>query len=436
MAAARIQGTEDLDPSNTVNGEQLFSDLQNMVTGDSEATQSLVDFYIMLYNKVESYEIKIQEMNNSVTASADRLRIVETELMFIKKENESLRQKLAITECATRSMYLGLEGLDEKFNGNLLHHVALNLSKTGVVCTVSDIDYIRRLGKQKTDESRPVLIRFNKEGKRNSILYNRANINKNKKAGDPLLWLNDDVSEETRRNRKTVRDIATLAKQVGATNIKVHGDGLILNNYKYKHKDLDLLPPELSIAKAKSRVEDTGIYFQGPSIPYSNMYLARFVDEKGQAYESVEHAYQHRKAKAHDNPLVAKKILATCDPMEIKKLSKKVPTNKNWLKQEDQLMENLVRYKFTQNEALARTLVKTGDMELHEATSDKKWGTGTELSSKALLEGEWEGQDLLGQKIEKIHSELIAAGYGVGGRMKVGMKMKLKMSPTKQRAVK
>lgn len=269
----------------------------------------------------------------------------------------------------------------------------------------------KRLGKQKQGEPRPILIRFNKEGKRNSILYNRANINKNKKANAPLLWINDDVSEETRRHRKAVRDIATLANQLGTASVKVHGDGLILNNNKYKHEDLDLLPTELSIAKAKSRVEETGIYFQGPSSPFSNMYQARFTDGEGQAYESVEQAYQHKKALFHDRTLVANKILATRNPMKIKKLSKQIPTNKNWLKKEDQIMEDLVRSKFTQNEELTYTLVKTDGLQLHEATSDKKWGTGAELSSKTLLNGLWEGQDHLGQLIEKIRNELIDAGF-------------------------
>lgn len=315
--------------SNTINGEILFIDLQSMVSGDSDATQSVVDFYIMLYNKLESYEIEVQKMNVGVAASAERLTVVETELKYIKEENESLRHKLAITEDATKCMYLRLEGLNENLNNNLPHHIATNLSKTGVVCTVAYIDYVRRLGKPKQGERRPKLIRFNKEGKRNSILYSRANINKNKKNDDPLLWLNDDVSEETRRNRKAVRDIATLANQLGTTNVKIHGDRLIVNNNKYKHEDLELLRPDLSVTNAKSRVEPTGIYFQGPSSPYLNKHQSRFKDELGQKYESVEQAYQHKKATAHGKTQIADKILATQDPMRIKKLSKQIPSSKN-----------------------------------------------------------------------------------------------------------
>lgn len=71
------------------------------------------------------------------------------------------------------------------------------------------------------------------------------NINKRKTKGESLLWINDEVSDETRRNRKSVREVAILAKQVGKANIKIHSDGLIIDNQKFKHEDLDLLPPQL-----------------------------------------------------------------------------------------------------------------------------------------------------------------------------------------------
>lgn len=163
-------------------------------------------------------------------------------------------------------MNLRLEGLSESLNNNLPNHVAQTLSKTGIIGELTDIDYVKRIGKFKEATTRPILVRFLREGKRNSVFYNRANINKNRARGDPLLWLNDNISDKTRRNRKTVRDIATLAKQVG-TNVKVHDDGIIVDNNKFRHQDLDLLPPKISVAKAKSREESTRIYFQGDRVP-------------------------------------------------------------------------------------------------------------------------------------------------------------------------
>lgn len=172
-----------------------------------------------------------------------RIRALETELNFMNSEYASLKHDLSTTHDAARTMYLRLEGLGEEANNNLPQQVATSLSKTGIQCNTNDLDYVKRLGKYKEGSSRPILVRFTKEGKRNSILYNRANVNKHRAQGEPFLWINDDVSDETRNNRKTVREVAILAKQLGNNNIKVHSDGLIIGNQKYKHEDLDLLPP-------------------------------------------------------------------------------------------------------------------------------------------------------------------------------------------------
>lgn len=392
----------------TIRGEDVYSDLINMVAGDSEATQSIVDFNLMLYNKIEALEIEYKKVSDMLCPLIDRLDSCERELRFVKNENLLLRQKLALTEDTSRLMYLRLEGLDEKHNNNLPHQVALCLSKTGVICNTSDIDYVKRIGKYVDGSHRPIQIKFIREGKRNSILFNRANVNKNKKREDPLLWINDDVSDETRSYRKITRDVATLAKMQGCKTVKVHGDGIIVGSQKFKHSDLDLLPKQFSVLKAKSRDENTGIYFQSELSPFSNYYQTRFL-EQGQTYESIEQAFQAKKAKAQGKLLIANKIMSTRNIGEIKRLAKQIPTSKDWLKKEKEVMKDLVYAKFSQNVFLKRILIRTGNKQLHEATVDPKWGTGADLSSKALQTGQWTGKDLLGQILEEVRARLVSS---------------------------
>lgn len=76
-------------------------------------------------------------------------------------------------------------------------------------------------------------------------------------------------------------------------------------------------------------------------------------------------------------------------------------------------MSELVKAKFSQNNYLKNMLLKTGNKQFHEATSDTMWGTGAELASKALLTGAWTGQDLLGQIIEKTREELAVTNNSV-----------------------
>lgn len=394
--------------THTMNAEYIHNDLMNMVAGDSVATQSVVDLNMTLFNKLEALEIEHKNLLDSFRPIVDRLSHCEKELFFLKNENHLLQQKVALTEDISKTMYLRLEGLSEQYNNNLPQQVAICLSKTGVQCSTQDFDHVKRIGKYKEGGVRPIRVRFNKEGKRNTILYNRVNINKNKAREDPFLWLNDDVSDETRHNRKAVRDVAALAQTQGCKAIKVHGDGIIIDNNKYKHSDLDLLPPKLSLTKAKSRDESTGIYFQGKYSPFSNHYQSRFTDDLGQTFECVEQAFQHKKASSHGKFLIANKLLQTRNIEEIHSLAKQIPTKKAWLDEEEGIMEMLITAKFSQNDFLRKHLIRTGNKQLHEATKHPKWGTGAELASKALRTGDWSGQDLLGKILEKVRAELTA----------------------------
>lgn len=95
-------------------------------------------------------------------------------------------------------------------------------------------------------------------------------------------------------------------------------------------------------------------------------------------------------------------------PYEVKRLSKKIPTTPEWSTGELALMEQIVYNKFDQNEAFTALLIHTGDRQLHEASADMKWGKGAELSSKAVLQGEWTGEDHLGQILESVREKLKA----------------------------
>lgn len=156
------------------------------------------------------------------------------EVNMLKCENEMLELQIALVDDSTRVMKLRVEGLTESQNENLKQEVANCLSKSGVTCTVGDIDFARRIGKFRAGQTRPILVRLQRDGLRNAILYNKAKINQN----SPMpVWVNDDVSDVTRAQRKKVRDVVYLAKQNGITDIKILYDGVIIENNKFHHND-------------------------------------------------------------------------------------------------------------------------------------------------------------------------------------------------------
>lgn len=321
----------------------------------------------------------------------------------MQQENTLIKQQVALVDDASRILSLRVEGLLENNGENLITYVASTLSRTGISCSIDDIDYVKRVGRHKQGTIRWVLVKFLRESKQNLILYNRANLNRNTNS---LIWINDDVSDLTRRQRKTVHDIATYAKSICQTDLKVHGDGLVVGNGKYKHQDLDLLPPHLSIANAKQPSNESDLYFQSEYSPLSNFYLATIIDDSGVIYSSAEQCFQRKKALSHGYNQTAKKIMLNRDPYELKRLGNQVQVNQEWRDSEENTMTQILRSKFTQNPDLAEILVNTDQLHLHEASADQKWATGDELASKALQSGSWPGMDRLGCLLETIRAEL------------------------------
>lgn len=386
--------------------ESIHSDYENFLSGDKNALKNLVDLNITLFDKIGALEIEARSLAHQIKPLLTRAAESECEINFLKHENIDLKHKIALLEDATKLMYLRVEGLSEFPNETLPTRIATVLSGTGIMCNVQDLDFVRRIGAYKEGFTRPVLVKFIKESKRNAILYNRNVLNMNKTSN--FIWINDDTSDETRRNRKTARDVAALAKLSGNENVKIHGDGIIVNGTKFKHTDMDLLPPEISVDKAKTRESEDDIYFQGEHSPLSNFFPTRFTDDSGFIFHNAEQAYQSKKAKFHGKLLLADKILCTRNPYRIKQLSKDIPNNKEWIGKEQDVMKSILLNKFQQNNDLASILMNTGDKHLHEATSDLKWATGAELASKALMNSDWYGQDILGQLLESVRLELKA----------------------------
>lgn len=71
-------------------------------------------------------------------------------------------------------------------------------------------------------------------------------------------------------------------------------------------------------------------------------------------------------------------------------------------------MSDILLAKFTQNKGIGQLLIESRGKQLHEATTDRKWVVGTDLSSKALRSEDWSGNDVLGQLLESTREALIA----------------------------
>lgn len=124
----------------------------------------------------------------------------------------------------------------------------------------------------------------------------------------------------------------------------------------------------------------------------SNFYNAQVMYE-GLLYSNNESAFQSAKVKNIEN----RKQFCELDPSTAKKKGRNVTLRNDWEKIKDQVMEDIVRDKFTRNLELRDKLVATGDYELIEGNTwnDTYWG---------VCKGR--GKNILGKTLMKIRNEL------------------------------
>lgn len=133
--------------------------------------------------------------------------------------------------------------------------------------------------------------------------------------------------------------------------------------------------------------------FRGENYFLSNFYESP-VSYKGLTYKNNEAAFQAQKCIKDDE----KKLFTDLNPSEAKKLGRKIPLRKDWEDIKINVMRDIVRAKFDQNEDLAEKLISTGDEYLEEGNTwgDKIWGT---VNGK--------GANNLGRILMEIREELI-----------------------------
>lgn len=133
--------------------------------------------------------------------------------------------------------------------------------------------------------------------------------------------------------------------------------------------------------------------FQGNYRFLSNFWLADVVFE-GETYRSNEHAYVAAKTL---DPAVRDQVRLVFFPGHVKKLGRQIQLRADWEQIKLQVMEDLVRYKFTHHPNLANELHRTGDQMLIEGNTwgDTFWG---------MCRGR--GENHLGKILMKVREEL------------------------------
>ena len=101
--------------------------------------------------------------------------------------------------------------------------------------------------------------------------------------------------------------------------------------------------------------ESDAIPFQGANDCLSN-FSPCTLNLNGQQYSSSEQAWQHNKAVQHQRPDLAAEIMSTEDARDIKKISRKIYTKKEWEEENVSLMRDIIEAKAMQNDCVTQAL--------------------------------------------------------------------------------
>jgi len=126
------------------------------------------------------------------------------------------------------------------------------------------------------------------------------------------------------------------------------------------------------------------------------------VEYEGLVYPSVENAYQAAKFDPS-----RREVFTSISARKAKKLGSKAELPPDWETKKVEVMEELVRQKFTRHPELRKRLLETGDAVLIEGTTwgDEFWGVNLEKPDPSSPWG-YRGRNLLGQILMKVREEL------------------------------
>ena len=162
---------------------------------------------------------------------------------------------------------------------------------------------------------------------------------------------------------------------------------------------------------------DTEIYFYNLKNKFnymSNFYKTIFTDKDGIKYNCSEQYFIYHKCKIFDqkNNILLETIITETSATKIKKYGRQVHNFNDifWKEKRYNIMLEALRLKFNQNEIIKQKLLETKPKILYEASkNDRIWGIGYYDKDAMQIDKSKFGENLLGNALMEIRSELSLA---------------------------
>jgi ribA/ribD-fused uncharacterized protein len=352
--------------------EFLENRLSNVIQVSKDNTESVVTINTQLQNlqsKCDTLESKINEMENY--SKRYNIKIFNIEDNPRETPNE-LRGKL----------------------GEILEGMNLNISDFY-------IDNLHRLPPS-GNGPRPVIVKFISALDRNLVWSRKSMLSHTK------LQFREHFCKQTEDSIKLLLPVRRAALDQ-KLKVKLVVDKLYINNTKYTVNTLNALPECLQHSRFGCKVLENKLFFFSGASPLSNFHPASFTVE-GLNYSCGEQFLQWKKAILFKCDSIAKEIMNTSNPANMKRLGGKIPNfnPKVWNDNAPEIALQCQKNRFEQNPSLKSYLLKTAPNKLYEASPrDSVWGIGCSMSDPEILKKEknW-GQNIQGKTLEVIRNQL------------------------------
>ena len=335
-----------------------------------------------------------------------KIDYMKDEIICLKEQNTKQQQHIWRNESYSRRNNLLFRGYDQS-NQSCDVIVRDIMSKMGVEA----VDRIQMVRCHYLNNNKQIIARFHSFADRERVWKNRFNL---KTSENKQLYVSEDFPAAITAERKQLYPILKAAKVIPEYHRKV----TIINN-KLKLKDrlytvdtLNNLPTNVHPASLAERSSDDVYVFGGITsrfCKHSNFFVRKFVYEHI-SYNTVEQAYQHKKARLAKDLNKCREILFNADPGTQKFLGQRVRglNEEEWNKNRLQYMREILIAKYTQHQDLCEALLSTGRKKLAEGNSrDDFYGIGLALTHNDVLNPTvWRGNNHLGKLLMEVREEL------------------------------
>ena len=349
------------------------------------------------------YSADVARMTNLLEDAKTANELEKRQHLITKRELDSVRLRNGRLESMVNNMEnklrlgnIRIDGKVEEGGEDLRRFVSDLAVGMGVRnMAAEDILTVYRIGgKQQGRQGRPrtIMVVFANTIMRNQFYYARTNLKKDDRM--KRIYLNDDVTTLTKKQREDFRSVAELARARGA-EVRIHSDGLIIDGKKFFHDDPQSLPDRYSLANAKTVEEGGELYFASEHSFLSN-FSPSPITEGNTVYQTAEHMFQAHKCRHAVEPELMRRVIEAPTALDAKRIASAIQETTEWRQVRDVTMKKVIDEKFAQNRVLVDKLLETGDKRLNEATHNDYYGIGVPLHARQIKDKGYKGTNKLG----------------------------------------